>query len=640
MKNVFKACLVFAVIYICAGLAMAGTIYSKTVFMRDVEVGIWTAVDGMTSYYTTNGIYTNSSITYSNYYRMNATNDLGRLPVSTVVTSIWVGVTNQSNAVVVTWDEKLGINDYVLERSFDGSTWTQWLTVAKGATNYTDYGTQTWTMTMFTNVFSEITSPSVPWPGVGNQNYQGFDITNAGLIQARTGAFDTLIFSFTNITWGSLVGSISNQTDLITVLSNYYLITEVDALDASLSNALASIVAASTDACIQVSGDTIEGALLFDAADKANNSIRPANSNDYVVMIADPSGSDDGALIVVYPKWYYIDQTLNGSIYCQLLNTNSTFFVNTIPGGTAFSISNASAYFTIPVQFQGAASVIGALTSDELVIGGYSFTGGVATASSSNTAVIASTAWVEWRNFIDHTFTFDGDVQGASSDLQLQADVVGLTEMDLDDVDTRYLTGVTNRWTALWVAGQSTDVELVVNGTFSNANDWAFGGDAVWNAERVEMNSGQSGTVVPSNSITLVEGSTYQVRIRKGTGGATNIVRLGGQSWTLSSAGSNVTVMTCIDDSTNLVIEFETTVAFSDWFDNVSVARVTNGSTYVAHEIHAGGRFNTTVGYHYRGTPGINVTNEFIDNIGVTNEFIILGGITTSWNTNGVSAVP
>ena|GEM_PF-6539122 len=152
-----------AIIGGCIEYARGATVYGKTVFMDDVSVGSWSAMTGITEKNASGGVYTNA-IAYTNYYRLSATNLLGRLPVSATMTNIFTGGTNGTNAVQLAWPRYSGISDYVVEQSDDASTWTNWL-VAGGAntTNWLDTGTNTWLHTAYTNLYSAISTPSTPW---------------------------------------------------------------------------------------------------------------------------------------------------------------------------------------------------------------------------------------------------------------------------------------------------------------------------------------------------------------------------------------------------------------------------------------------------------------------------------------------
>ena len=163
-RIIMKKILYLTAISLTAGIVWAAGTYSKTVFYDDVSVGTWTAAGPLTATYTTGGTYTNGA--YTNYYRLNGTNLQGRLPNSTVFTNSWTGTTNASNAVVLHWPRKDGPQQWVIETSTNGVQFTNWVFVTGGTfitTNYTDYGTNSWTHTYFTNLYSEIGAITVPW---------------------------------------------------------------------------------------------------------------------------------------------------------------------------------------------------------------------------------------------------------------------------------------------------------------------------------------------------------------------------------------------------------------------------------------------------------------------------------------------
>lgn len=162
-----KRLLIVALTGLVAAFIMAakgGTEYGKTVFLDDVSVGAWTSVvSSITAGTTTGGTYTNGA--YTNYYRLSGTNVKGRIGLSSNVVFTFVGNTNTTNAVVLTWGRYNGLSSYVIERSLDaGTSWSNWLTVTADTTNWTDLGTNTWsTNSTFTNLYSAAAGPAVPW---------------------------------------------------------------------------------------------------------------------------------------------------------------------------------------------------------------------------------------------------------------------------------------------------------------------------------------------------------------------------------------------------------------------------------------------------------------------------------------------
>lgn len=136
--------------------AIAVSSYGPTRFFDDVDVPSWGAITNLDYDTTTSGTYTNG--TYTNYYRLCATNIEGRLPVSSNLAVTFTAHTNLTNAITVSWPLSAGIDDYVIERSYDaGATWTNWTTVGPTETNWTDYGTNTYTGTnSFTNTYTTL----------------------------------------------------------------------------------------------------------------------------------------------------------------------------------------------------------------------------------------------------------------------------------------------------------------------------------------------------------------------------------------------------------------------------------------------------------------------------------------------------
>jgi hypothetical protein len=168
MKQSLKLLLIGVVgllLAICLS-AQAGKIYGPVEFMGNVSMGSWTNTVPGISLSTTNGgaytTYTNG--VYTNFYRMFATNNLGRIPVSAPVSLSWTGSTNTSNAVVIAWSRLDGISTYVIEKSYDaGSTFTNWTTATANTTNFTDWGTNAWSTGDATNLWTLIPDPSTPF---------------------------------------------------------------------------------------------------------------------------------------------------------------------------------------------------------------------------------------------------------------------------------------------------------------------------------------------------------------------------------------------------------------------------------------------------------------------------------------------
>ena len=214
--------------YECRG----GSTYGKTRFMDDVSVGSWSAIDtgNVTIATTSGGTYTNST-TYTNWYRFSATNLKGRLPVSSVRSYTFTGGTNGTNAVSISWPPYSGVSTYIIERSNDGgSSWTQWLALAVSTTNWTDTGTNSWTNSIFTNVYPVIAAPSVPWapigtywakdgstgPATGDWDGGGNALTNWYKVQAVTGKFDKVVVSSNTLQIGDLdLGAGGNGSNLL-----------------------------------------------------------------------------------------------------------------------------------------------------------------------------------------------------------------------------------------------------------------------------------------------------------------------------------------------------------------------------------------------------------------------------------------
>jgi hypothetical protein len=142
-------------------MAAGGQISGPLTLMGDLHMGSWHAMtSAVVTVTAANGAFTSGP--YTNWYRISGTNLAGRLPASTNLVLVFQGTTNgTSNAVQIAWEPTYGVLGYVILRSFDaGSTWTNWTAVAAGATNWIDYGSNTWTQSDFL-ARSLITDPNV-----------------------------------------------------------------------------------------------------------------------------------------------------------------------------------------------------------------------------------------------------------------------------------------------------------------------------------------------------------------------------------------------------------------------------------------------------------------------------------------------
>ena len=194
--------LICGICTICGSTVFAAHEYGKTVYYGDVTTGTWPTLNASSNaVYTAAGTYTNGL--YTNYYRLSYTNLLGRGPLAPVTIAftgnpstipgtntvtfiytnilghgVWVptviGYTGDTNTIVgtntvsLTWQIQGGAAGYIIERSLDaGTSWTNWVATGPTSTNFYDYGTNTWTASTFTNLYSPIPPPSVPQGGSG-----------------------------------------------------------------------------------------------------------------------------------------------------------------------------------------------------------------------------------------------------------------------------------------------------------------------------------------------------------------------------------------------------------------------------------------------------------------------------------------
>jgi len=170
MRKRYKTLYIAFYMALMAGSAFGGINYGKTRFMDDVDVGTWSEMSDMSVAFTNGGTYTNGM--YTNYYRISGTNLLGRIPLSSNLVCSAYGVTNASNAVMISWERYDGVSKYIIERSLDaGTTWTNWISVSALSTSWTDTGTNSWTNSVFTNLIAAISEDVV------------IDFTNAAVVR-------------------------------------------------------------------------------------------------------------------------------------------------------------------------------------------------------------------------------------------------------------------------------------------------------------------------------------------------------------------------------------------------------------------------------------------------------------------------
>lgn len=215
--------LLVCVAYIAYSAPGPGT-YSRTIFYNDVYVSNYSAMANVGGYATDGGHYTNGAFT--NFYRVNATNSRGRLPISSVATVTGAGATNTNNAVVVTWNRADGIRRYVVEYSSDNVNWTQWVEVSSApysTTNWTDIGTTVWNTTTFTDEYAVIAAPVVPWSygsdTTDNVARAGVNVVSGRVddIEFRTGVWNQAAIDATYSTnWiGTNIFASLNVTDTV-----------------------------------------------------------------------------------------------------------------------------------------------------------------------------------------------------------------------------------------------------------------------------------------------------------------------------------------------------------------------------------------------------------------------------------------
>ena len=140
-------------------LAAGADLHGPTRFLDDVSVRSWTAISNLSYQAVGGGVWTNGAVT--NYYRLCATNLKGRLPLSTNLVVPLSGASTAS-AARIRWTPVQGVSRIVVERSPDGSSWTNYLLLPPLLSSWTDFGTDSWLNGTVAGV-SLIPDPSVPW---------------------------------------------------------------------------------------------------------------------------------------------------------------------------------------------------------------------------------------------------------------------------------------------------------------------------------------------------------------------------------------------------------------------------------------------------------------------------------------------
>jgi len=230
-------CLVFLLLAIPMPGYGAGAIFGPVDLFDDWAVGTWTAVTGLHSRGTNlaTGVYTNSAVTNTYYYRIVGTNYQGYLPASLSVSNIFSYNTNATvatNAVRIGWTRKEGVVGYSLERSLDNSVWTNRVSLGVAVTSHWDTGALSWGTNSITNVLSAIPAVSVPWATPTDTTNLQAQITSndtdiAGAL-ARIGTNETTLTAH-----AARIGS--NESDVAT------LVLQVTSNDTDIAGALARI---------------------------------------------------------------------------------------------------------------------------------------------------------------------------------------------------------------------------------------------------------------------------------------------------------------------------------------------------------------------------------------------------------------
>ena len=165
MQRALLCCMALVASPLVAG---AGELYSDITFVGSVHTGSYQAITGISAVATNGGYYPTNAVATTNYYRLCATNPAGRIPLSTNIVVVWIPGAG-TNAVQLSWTRPGGVYRQVVERSLDaGATWTNWLTIVPTASSWLDTGSNTWTASVFTNLYSAIPAGTYPWSSTGD----------------------------------------------------------------------------------------------------------------------------------------------------------------------------------------------------------------------------------------------------------------------------------------------------------------------------------------------------------------------------------------------------------------------------------------------------------------------------------------
>lgn len=190
----------------CLSVGAQTELYNPIVF-GELKLGEWKAVTGLAVEAVQVDEYGYNEAAY--FYRITGVNSSGRLPYSNPV-NIVIAWSPPTNAVKITWNYTSKIDYYVIERSGDGISWTEYVTVAPNKTELMDTQDINWTPgniagknecppgQIHTTESDPIFGASVA-SGITSQDVEGWNKTIADIVIV-TNSIDTITNDISSIT--------------------------------------------------------------------------------------------------------------------------------------------------------------------------------------------------------------------------------------------------------------------------------------------------------------------------------------------------------------------------------------------------------------------------------------------------------
>jgi hypothetical protein len=160
----------------------AEIVENETVFYGDIAIGdTVSAITNLTGGVIGSGGWRGQPRTF--YYRVTGQNSLGRLEMSSVIGPFNIAGDRFSSGVRIQWSARPGVDRYLVQRSVNGSTWTNYISTSTD-NFFMDIGPRAWRSGNIATALPVAAVPSTPWAS-GAQGVAG---TNA---QARVTIVET-----------------------------------------------------------------------------------------------------------------------------------------------------------------------------------------------------------------------------------------------------------------------------------------------------------------------------------------------------------------------------------------------------------------------------------------------------------------